>query len=354
MSERQKPPFRIVATSHGQNWRLEEDVACAAGAEFVPIPCTTEDALIAAGRGADAILAGNQRFTRRVLEEYARVRVISRPAVGFDQIDIDAATERGIVVAHVPDYCTEEVSDHTIALLLALHRRVPWLDRAVKAGKWDRAAGSGGDRSPAYHAGEVPGPAAPLPGQALGIVGFGRIGRRVAEKARAFGLRLLAHDPYVEPEVGEAHGVTLTGLDDLLRQSDFVSLHCFLNPGTRGLLGAAHFALMKPTAALVNTARGAVLVTDDLVAALREGVIAAAALDVTDPEPPGPDHPLLTLPNVILTPHSAYYSDRSRVEVRRRGVENALAVLQGRLPDHVANPAVLERVRDRPSAGKHP
>ena len=341
MGAGQGRPFRIVATSHGRHWDLEEAVVRESGdAEFVPIPCSTEDDLIAAGRGADGILAGNEPFTRRVLDSYDTVRVISRPAVGFDQVDTAAATDRGIVVTHVPDYCTDEVSDHALALILALHRRVPWLDGAVKAGGWRLAPGYGGDRPATFHAGQSPGPQRQLRGQTLGIIGFGRIGRRVAEKARGFGLRLLAHDPFVAPAAGEPYGVSLTGRDDLLREADIVTLHCLLNAGTRGLIGAAQLALMKPTALLVNTARGPLVDAAALVGALQSGRIAAAALDVTDPEPPGADHPLLALPNVILTPHTAYYSDRSRAEVRRRGVEHILQVLRGGWPDAVANPAV--------------
>lgn len=347
MSAEQPRPFRIVATSPGRNWDIEEAAARAGAVEFAAIPCVTEDDLIAAAVGADGILAGNEPYSRRVLEQFRGVRAISRPAVGFDQIDIDAATDCGIIVTHVPDYCTDEVSDHALSLILALHRRVPWLDAAVKAGGWKRAPGYGGGRPASFHASEYPGPPAPLRGLALGIIGFGRIGRRVAEKARGFGLRLLAHDPYVDPLAGEFYDVTLTGLDDLLRRSDIVTLHCLLNAGTHGLIGAEQLARMKPGALLVNTARGPLIDNLALAAALREERIAAAALDVTDPEPPGAGHPLLGLPNVILTPHSAYYSDRARADVRRRGVENIIAVLRGGAPNAVANPAVLAGAEPR-------
>jgi D-3-phosphoglycerate dehydrogenase len=358
VSGERERPFRIVATSHGGNWDIEEGVVRASGdAAFAAVPAATEEELIAAGRGADAVLAGNERFTRRVIESYAGegVRVISRPAVGFDQIDLDAATARGIVVTHVADYCTDEVSDHALALTLALHRRIPPLDRAVKAGRWARGPGYAGARPASYHAGERPGPAAPLRGQTLGIVGFGRIGRRVAEKARGFGLRLLACDPFLSPDAVTPYGATLVELDALLREADFVSLHCPLDAGTRGLIGAAQLARMKPTAALINTARGPLVDTAALVAALADGALAAAALDVTDPEPPPPEHPLLALPNLLLTPHSAYYSDRARAEVRRRAVEHALGVLRGRWPEgHVANPAVRERRAALREAGGAP
>jgi D-3-phosphoglycerate dehydrogenase len=281
-------PWRIAATSPGSNFDIEEAAIRAAGgeAEFVVTPCQTADDLIAAGREADGIIAGNESYTRRVLEGCSRVKVISRPAVGFDQVDVAAATALGIVVTHVPDYCTDEVSDHALALLLALHRRIPWLDAAIKAGGWAQAPLYGGDRPASFHAGEVPGPARQLREQTLGIIGLGRIGRRVAEKARGFGLRLLAHDPYLPADAGEPFGATMTTLDQLLAESDLVTIHCLLNAETRGLIGAAQFARMKPTASLVNTARGPIVDPDALVIALREGRIAAAALDVTEPEPP--------------------------------------------------------------------
>ena len=342
-------PWRILATSAALNWEIEEAAIRATDgeAEFVATACDTEEELIAAANEADAIYAGNEPYPRRILEQFRRVKVISRPAVGFDQIDIAAATELGIVVTHVPDYCIDEVSDHALALLLALHRRIPWLNAAIMAGQWAQGPIYGGDRPASFHAGEVPGPARQLRDQTLGIIGFGRIGRRVAEKARGFGLRLLAYDPHLPISVGEDYGVTLTDLDHLLAASDLVTIHCLLNAETHHLIGAAQLARMKPTAALVNTARGPIVDLVALVAALREGGIAAAALDVTDPEPPAADSPLLTLPNLLLTPHSAYYSDRSRAEVRRRGVEHALAVLRGERPAFVANPAVFATLAAR-------
>ena len=336
--------WRIVATNPGLDWAIEEAASAAAGdVEFVVRPCQSEEDLIAVGQEADGILAGNEVYNRRVLGAFRRVKVISRPAVGYDQVDTAAATEFGIVVTHVPDYCTDEVSDHAMALILALHRRVPWLDGAIKAGRWGQGVSYGGNRPASSHAGEYPGPRTQLRGQTLGIVGFGRIGRQVAEKARGFGLRVIAADPYLPTDAGEPYGVALTDLDTLLAESDFVTIHCLLNAATTGLIGERQLALMKPTAFLVNTARGPIVDFPALVAALQQGQIAGAALDVTDPEPPGTDHPLLSLPNVLLTPHSAYYSDRSRDEVRRRGIEHAVAVLRGERPPFIANPAVLAR-----------
>lgn len=344
-------PWRILATSPGRDWEVEEEAIRATNgeAEFFTVECRSDEDLIAAARDADGIYAGNEPYTRRILEQLDRVKVISRPAVGFDQVDIEAAADLGIVVTHVPDYCTDEVSDHAMALLLALHRRVPWLAGAISAGRWGQGPSYGGGRPASFHAGEVPGPLRQLRGQTLGIVGFGRIGQRVAEKARGFGLRLLAADPYLPGDAGAPYGVTMTDLDTLLAEADLVTIHCLLNAGTHGLIGAAQFARMKPNAVLVNTARGPIVDQAALVAALQGEQIAAAALDVTDPEPPAADSPLLSLPNLIMTPHSAYYSDRSRAEVRRRGVEHAVAVLRGERPSFVANPAVFATLAARGS-----
>jgi D-3-phosphoglycerate dehydrogenase len=352
MSAGRHGPWRILATSPGRNWDIEEEAIRAANgeAEFITIACQTEQELVAAARDVDGIYAGNEPYTRRILEQLGRVKVISRPAVGFDQVDIEAAADLGIVVTHVPDYCTDEVSDHAMALLLGLHRRIPWLAWAIRDGRWAQAPVYGGDRPASFHAGEVPGPLRQLRDQTLGIVGFGRIGQRVAEKARGFGLRLLAYDPYLSSDAGEPYGVTMTDLDSLLAEADLVTIHCLLNAGTHGLIGAPQFARMKPTAVLVNTARGPIVDPEALVAALQGDQIAAAALDVTDPEPPAADSPLLSLPNLVLTPHSAYYSDRSRAEVRRRGIEHALAVLRGERPYFVANPAVFTTLAARERA----
>ena len=346
--ERQAP-WRIVATSPGADWEIEATAVAAAGdfATFTATPCRTTDEFIAASKDADGIIAGNEPYTARILAGSTRVKVISRPAVGYDQIDVAAATEAGIAVAHVPDYCTDEVSDHALALLLALHRRVPWLNAAIMRGDWTQGPAYGGGRPADFHAGETPGPPRPLRDQTLGIVGFGRIGRRVAEKARGFGLRLLATDPALDAAAGGPYGVTMTDLDTLLATSDIVTIHCPLDAGTTGLIGAAQLARMRPTAFLINTARGPIVEEAPLVAALRGGGLAGAALDVTTPEPPPPGSPLLGLPNLLLTPHSAYYSEQARAEVRRRAVEQILAVLRGERPTGIANPAVFEGDRLR-------
>lgn len=279
-------------------------------------------------READAVLVAMTQVDRDVIDRLERCRVIVRYGVGVDNIDLAAATERGIVVAFLPGYCTEEVANHALALLLASARRLPALDSHVKGGGWTRR-------------GEVP---RPLYGETLGIIGFGRIGRALARRALALDLRLLAHDPYVDKDVMAAHGASKTDLDSLLRESDYVSLNASLTPETRGIVGRRELALMKESAFLINTARGPEVDETALVEALRERRIAGAALDVFEEEPLPPDRPLRALDNVILTPHMAFFSRQSTARARREVGRAAAAVLNGRWPKWVANPEVAEKV----------
>jgi D-3-phosphoglycerate dehydrogenase len=235
-----------------------------------------------------------------------------------------------------PGYCTAEVADHAMSLLLALNRRLVELDRDLRAGAWNQ-------HGPATRT-ILRGPVPPLRELTLGIVGFGRIGRAVAARARTFGLTLLAADPYADPAAVAAAGAELLPLPDLLGRADLVTLHCPLTPETRGLIGAPELARMKPTAFLVNTARGPIVDLPALAAALERSDLAGAGLDVFDVEPLPAASPFYRMPNVILTPHAAYYSERSVEVVRRETMNEALAVLRGRRPRTVANPAVLARV----------
>jgi D-3-phosphoglycerate dehydrogenase len=302
---------------------------------------TSEDELIRVGADADAMLVSTREaITRRVLENIPRVKVISRYGVGLDNVDLDAAADAGIVVTHYPGYCTAEVADHALAMILALNRRIVEQDRALREGAWV-------EHGPSTRR-ILRGPIQPLREQTLGIVGFGRIGQAVAARARPFGVTLLAADPYQEPEVIRAAGAEPVTLEELLRRADIVTIHTPLTPQTRGMIDAAALALMKPSAVLINTARGPIINLPALSEALQQGVIAGAALDVVDPEPLPADSPFYGLPNVILTPHSAYYSERSVDVVRRETLLEALQVLRGKRPRTVANPAVLEKVTLEP------
>jgi D-3-phosphoglycerate dehydrogenase len=297
----------------------------------------TEDDMIRVGQDADALLVSTREaVTRRVLESIPRVKVIARYGVGLDNVDLDAATDAGIVVTHFPGYCTPEVADHALSMILALNRRIVELDRSLRAGAWN-------EHGPATRK-ILLGPVPPLAEQTLGIVGFGRIGQAVAARAKPFGVTILASDPYMDPAVIRGAGAEPVSLEELLQRSDIVTIHAPLTPETRGLIDAAALSLMKPTAALVNTARGPIVDLPALAQALQEGRIAGAGLDVVDPEPLVAGSPFYDLPNVILTPHSAYYSERSVNVVRRETLHDALQVLRGKRPRTVANPAVLEKV----------
>jgi len=267
------------------------------------------------------------KITRPVIEAMTRCKVISRYGIGVDSVDLQAASEHGIIVANVPDYCFEEVSNHTLACLLALNRRIVTQNAWVHAGKWGLPPG---DPTPAR-----------LSKQTVGVVGLGNIGREVARKVQTFGVRVLGHDPFVSAEKAAALGVQLVGLDDLMRQADYVCLHCPLTPETRHLIGAAQLALMKPSAYLINMSRGPVVDQRALAQALAAKQLAGAALDVLEQEPPAADEPLLAMDNVILLPHSASVSDEATVQLRRETARNVVEVLQGRLPRSIVNRAAL-------------
>jgi D-3-phosphoglycerate dehydrogenase len=263
-----------------------------------------------------------------LLDTMPNCRVVSRTGIGFDNVDLDAATERGVYVTNVPDYCIPEVSDHTIALLLALERRIVDYNERVKAGEWDEHAGRTMRR---------------IDGGTLGLIAFGDIAHAVAEKAGAFGMDVIAHDPYLdESDVADTNVTLVDDRAELLAASDAVSLHAPLTPATEGLIGADELAQMKETAFLLNTARGGIVDEDALAEAIRAGDIAGAGLDVLAEEPPNEDSPLLDLDDVILTPHAAYNSAESVVELREKAARNVATTLAGEVPPYVVNEAVLD------------
>jgi D-3-phosphoglycerate dehydrogenase len=337
------PRFTVVMTSNRYRWDLEPERQILHRFPELDIDLRgaavmTEDDLVEAGREADALLCSTlESLSRSVIERLPRTKVIARYGDGLDNVDLEAATDHGVVVTHFPQYCTSEVADHALALILALNRRIVELDRALHAGVWV-----------AYRHETrkiIRGPIQPLREQTLGVVGFGRIGRAVAQRAAPFGLTILAADPYLSGDEIRTAGAEPVALDELLSRADIVTIHCPLTPETRGMLGAERLALMKPGAFLVNTARGPIVDLEAITAALEAGRIAGAGLDVVYPEPLPADHSLYRLPNVILTPHSAYYSERSVELVREQTLIEALTVLQGRRPRTVGNPAVLDKVQ---------
>ena len=278
-------------------------------------------ALIAACCDADAIVTDYVPFNRDVLQRLEHCRIISVAATGWDCVDVRAAADRGIRVSCVGEYCTDEVADHAMALLLALNRQLLAYHHQVQTDRnWRWNAVRGVQR---------------LAGQTLGLVGFGRIGQAVCRRALGFGLRVLACDPLVDAETANRHGAQLTDLEELLAQADIISLHCNLSATNRGLLNRAAFALMRRKPLLLNVARGGLIVEPDLVEALDDGLVAGAALDVlTQDSPDLLHHPLAGRRDVLLTPHVAFYSESALADLRRISAQNIRAFLEGR-PDAV-------------------
>ena len=332
--------LKIVRTFAMPPTEYEEEVVREIGAtleiaSFMPGRCTEEEVLSVC-HDADAVISVFEPFTRGVIEHLEKCRVITNIGVGYQNIDVDAATEYGICVVNNPDYCLEEVSDHAMALLLSLARKIPTLDKAVRQGKTEYT-----------DIAEARGQVFRLRGQTLGLVGLGRIPRTLVPKARGFGFRIIAYDPYVPAEIATEIGVELVDLEQLLEESDYVSLHASLTPENERMLGLEQFKKMKPTAYLINTARGALLDTVALHTALSEGLIAGAGLDVTEPEPIDRDNPMLKLENIIFTGHSGYFSQTSVVEQRKAPVEEIARVLSGEWPRALVNPQVKEKFTQR-------
>ena len=275
------------------------------------------DDILAVARDADAVLVTYAKLPGDLLRRLERCKAIGRFGLGVDNIDVAAAAECGITVTYVPDYCMREVSDHAMALLLALARKVVFSNALVQAGRWEMPAVV---------------PIRRLAGRVLGLVGFGNIPRQLAPKAQAFGLTVLAHDPYVAHDALAAAGVAGVSFDDLLARSDFVSIHAPLLPATRGLFNAAAFAKMKRGAYLINTARGPLVEEAALVAALDAGRLGGTALDVVATEPLAQDSPLLGRANVILSPHTAFYSVEALEELQTKCASDVARVLSGEKP----------------------
>lgn len=309
---------------------VEADVLAQVGAELVVAEKGSEDELLELVREADAILTCFAHVTAPVIRAGTRLQVIGRYGIGVDNIDVDVATSLGIPVTNVPAYCLDEVAEHTLALILSLTRGVCAYDRAVRAGTWSLQSAP---------------PIRRLRGQTLGIVGYGKIGRRVAAAARGIGFRTVVHDPSLSPTEIALDGAEPLSLQELAAQADILTVHIPLVPETRGLVGIDVLRAMKPTALVINTARGGIVDQDALAQALREGWIAGAGIDVVEPEPLPADHPLRSAPNLVVTPHVAFYSEESVADLERLAAENVAAVLTGRRPHSVLNPMVLELPR---------
>ncbi|MBW2306397.1 MAG: C-terminal binding protein [Deltaproteobacteria bacterium] len=293
----------------------------------VPAQCKTEEELIDVASDAHAIITQYARVGRKTIERLKNCRVIARYGTGVDIVDVAAATEKGIQVTNVPDYCTDEVADHAVALLLTLIRKLINYNRAAHEGIWRWQAGQ---------------PVHRIRGSKLGLIGFGKIGRAITTRAKAFGMEVMVHDPYVREEFITEYGAVRAPFEDLLPKSDYIVIQAPLTEETRNLFGDGEFRQMKRSAILINTARGPIVNNRSLYRALKEGWIAAAGLDDTEEEPAKkknwrPDNPLFTLDNVIITPHAAYYSEESIEEARRTASQEVVRVLTGKTPKYPVN-----------------
>jgi len=316
--------YRVVITDcdHGSIEEEKEEFD-RIGAELILAQVKEEEDLIGICKEADGIINQYSLLTRKVLENLPKCKVVARYGVGVDSIDIKAATEFGIIVANVPDYCMDEVADQAIAMLLALIRKTVFFGQKVKAGHWDFRIGI---------------PIHRIRGKTMGLIGCGRIGMEVARKISVFGVRVVAFDPYIEKG---CKGIQLTNLDTVLMESDFISIHCPLNESTRHLIGEREFKRMEKKPLLINTSRGPIIDEKAFIQALEEGLISGAGLDVLEKEPPDSQNPLLKMENVILSPHVGFYSEESISELKRRTAKNVSDVLMERWPGSVANPEVL-------------
>jgi D-3-phosphoglycerate dehydrogenase len=313
----------------------------AGGVDLVAAPLKDSDGSVSSRVAeSDVVVSGGTRLGEDVFAALRATRLLLRPYVGYDDIDVPAASRYGVLVANVPDAITDDVANQAMAMILAINRELLRLDTFVRTGEWARVR----DRRPAWmtlHRPTV---------QTLGLVGFGNIAQATARRAKEFGYRIIATDPYIPSEVFEQEGVNLVAFEDLLRESDVVSVHTFLSEETYHLIDERRLAAMKPTAWLVNTARGKLVDEEALIVALREGRIAGAALDVVEQEPLDPGSPLIAMENVILSPHVGGYSDEGIFRLRTRGAEIAMQVALGGLPERkvVVNKDLYDRIAGLP------
>jgi D-3-phosphoglycerate dehydrogenase len=320
--------YRVVITDcdHG-SIREEKEEFDRMGAELILAQVREEEELIRVGKEADGLINQYALLTRRVFENLPKCKVVARYGVGVDSIDLRAATDLGIIIANVPDYCIDEVASHAVAMMLTLTRKTAFFDRKVKSSQWDFRQGT---------------PIHRIQGKTLGLIGCGKIGFEVAKQISAFGVKVMAFDPYIQ-RTGEK--IELTDLETVLRKSDFISIHCPLNDSTQHLIGEQEFEKMERKPLLINTSRGPIVNEKALIQALEEGRISGAGLDVLETEPPDSKNPMLKMENVIFSPHVGFYSEESISELKRRTARNVSDVLRGRWPGSVVNQGVMGKTR---------
>ena len=320
--------WQVIITDDGYaHYDIEREVLAGVDAEVTVRMCETEDDVIALAteRDADGVIVRLQPFTEKVMEALPKVRVVGRYGIGVDNIDCESATRHGVAVGNVCDYAVNEVSEQALALLLSCARKTASHDKRIRAGEWDIA-----QTDPIHR----------VQGATLGIIGLGRIPRALLKKVQGFEFRILACDPFIAEDAAKRLGVELVDLDTLLAESDFVSVHAPLNDETRHMIDESGLKKMKPTAILVNTARGGVVDTDALYRALKEGWINSAGLDVHEEEPVPKDYAMFELENVVISDHAGWYSEESIAELQRGAAEAVAAVLSGAWPRFLVNPDV--------------
>ncbi|TRD22648.1 C-terminal binding protein [Palleronia caenipelagi] len=333
-SKRTDRPKVVITDYDFGDVEVEREILEAAGAEVISLQAKSEADLFEAAADCAAMMNQYARIGGETIRRMQKCEVIARYGVGVDIVDVATATERGILVTNVQNYCTEEVADHAISLWLTLARKLPDYDRATHQGIWRWQSGQ-----PVYR----------LRGRTMGVVSLGKIGQAIASRAQAFGVNVIAFDPFLPADVAASLGVELVSKEDLLARSDYLLMQAPMTPDTRHFLSDAEFAAMKPGAILVNTGRGPTVDNKALYRALTEGTLAAAGLDDPEEEPAKraswdpADNPIFTLPNVLVTPHAAYYSEESIRAARVTAATQVAKVLTGQAPDYTVNADALAK-----------
>lgn len=310
----------------GDNYKIEEQFFAERGIEFRIEHCLTEESVIEKCKDADALLSVYAPITEKVINELEHCKALVRYGIGFDNIDVKAATEKGIPVCNIPDYSIPEVATHTVAMLLHFERKIGLLDRSVREGEWNPNLGFTSTR---------------LSSITLGLVGFGNISQQTAEYAKVFGMNIIAYDPFIPEVVFAEKGVKKIELDDLIEQSDYVSIHVPLNDGTFHLINEDSLKRMKNSAVVLNTARGPIIDQNALVEALKAGIIRGACLDVLEHEPVRLEDEILKLDNVVITPHAAFNSVQAKERLHARVAETAYDLLTGVTPKNIVNKEIV-------------
>jgi len=323
-----KGPKVVIHSLLVEDPTLEMEILRNVDAEVVFVPNEDEDRFFQEIKDADGVIIADRKIRPEHVEKLKNCKIIARQGIGFDNIDLVSTRDKGIAVTNVPDYCIDEVSDYAMSLILSMLRHIPTYNKHVREGIWDINSIMTRSGFPQMRR---------LSTQTLGILGFGKIAREVARKSRAFGFRMITADPYIDEKVVKEYGAELVDLDTLLRESDVITIHSPLTPETKGMFNREAFEKMKNNAIIINTSRGPLVDEKDLYEALKGKVIAGAAVDVTVAEPIEEDNPLLSLENYIVTPHAAFFTEDSYIELRERAAGEVVRVLSGQEPESRVN-----------------